>query len=892
MTFTSVVSNVGTLLDFCFGSISVQNSGATSFVLGAYQHTLEYYSLSSGTWIPFARNPVAADGTPLTDPDVQTIRYEVMSALGGDGVTYTGNPIVGTSIQPGATAIFIYRLSPVIPAETVNVAFDPVESGGLRLALHFDAPSGPGYTSYADLGAAFEGYAGAVTDVGAQLAYDDPPTSPIGLSSTEVGPLAPGATRIFSGTVPSPLPRTRDQFASDSAYTFELYAGGLFPYSVRVTPTGLGFGGVGAGATSQYAQIARQLPYMAASKAGPAQGNAGLRLPFPVRLDAYGNATSYPLAITDSLDGVLMDSNATLPGALAPGQSATATLFAASPLDRPPGPATDEAAVTWADRNGNVYGPVHSSFTTSLLAGHPEGYLSLAGETGSDLPGETAELTATVQNGLGQPVAGVTVHFTVTGPNATSGNVVSDAAGQAVFTYSGGAAYGTDTIIASATPISAPLQSAPVHRIWAQPNGTPCTGRKDPLDVLLVIDASPSMATDQRYRAAEAAAGAFIDNLDPVRDQVGAIVFMGEHPARRAARHDARAGEGRHDREDRVRYFLCDWLCPGSGTDIPGALDAALDEFAGPRHRAGAQPVMVFISDGGNTGPEPAAAFARLAASGVRSFSIGVGSDVDFGVMRSIASTPNDFFLHAVERGMAWAFGSLNQDLCRNRPPLVRAGGNQGLYNVRLPETVALNGEVHDDGAAGDSRLTSTWSLVSGPAPVTFADASSPVTAAVFTAPGTYVLRLAATDGYLTVADQASITIDAEPSLAGANLAIALASPGPIDTGGTETVTATLTDPLGAPIARFPVALTVTGANPTTGTQITNAAGQVVFAYQGQVVGTDAIHATALGSTTRSAPRFFPCNGPTGTRSSHKDGSPAPRTRPASRARPRSPSAT
>lgn len=48
---------------------------------------------------------------------------------------------------------------------------------------------------------------------------------------------------------------------------------------------------------------------------------------------------------------------------------------------------------------------------------------------------------------------------------------------------------------------------------------------------------------------------------------------------------------------------FCDWFCPGSGSDIPGALDAALDELTGPRHRAGAQPVMVFVSDGGNNGP-------------------------------------------------------------------------------------------------------------------------------------------------------------------------------------------------------------------------------------------------------------------------------------------------
>ena len=285
VTFTAVVSNVGTLLDFYFAWISVQNSGATPFVLGAYQHTLEYYSLSSGTWIPFARNAVAADGTPLTDPDVQTIRYEVISAEGGNGVTYTGNPIVGTSIQPGGTAIFVYRLSPVIAAATVNVLFDPVESGGLRLALHFDAPSGPGYTSYADLGAAFEGYAGAVTDVGAQLGYTDPLDLPIGLSSTEVGPLAPGATRTFSGTVPSPLTRTRDQFASDSAYTFELLAGGLFPYNVRVTPTGLGLGGIGAGATPVDAQNRPTDTVHGGQqgRAGPGKRGASIALPGPAR---------------------------------------------------------------------------------------------------------------------------------------------------------------------------------------------------------------------------------------------------------------------------------------------------------------------------------------------------------------------------------------------------------------------------------------------------------------------------------------------------------------------------------------------------------------------------------------------------------------------------------
>ena len=43
---------------------------------------------------------------------------------------------------------------------------------------------------------------------------------------------------------------------------------------------------------------------------------------------------------------------------VAAGGSATATVNAASPVGQTPGPYTDQAIVTWQDRNGNVYGPV------------------------------------------------------------------------------------------------------------------------------------------------------------------------------------------------------------------------------------------------------------------------------------------------------------------------------------------------------------------------------------------------------------------------------------------------------------------------------------------------------------------------------------------------------
>jgi uncharacterized repeat protein (TIGR01451 family) len=62
--------------------------------------------------------------------------------------------------------------------------------------------------------------------------------------------------------------------------------------------------------------------------------------------------------------------------------------------------------------------------------------------------------------------------------------------------------------------------------------------------------------------------------------------------------------------------------------------------------------------------------------------------------------------------------------------------------------------------------------------------------------------------------------------------------------GTTHTVTATLTDTTGAPVVGAPIAFTVSGANPTTGSGTTNSAGQATFTYTGTVPGSDAIAAT------------------------------------------------
>jgi galactose oxidase-like protein/flagellar hook capping protein FlgD/K319-like protein len=110
-----------------------------------------------------------------------------------------------------------------------------------------------------------------------------------------------------------------------------------------------------------------------------------------------------------------------------------------------------------------------------------------------------------------------------------------------------------------------------------------------------------------------------------------------------------------------------------------------------------------------------------------------------------------------------------------NTPPTVNAGTDQ---TITLPAHAALDGTIQDDGLPNPpGAVTETWSKVSGPGTVTFvalpdlALSASPVRdpdagpmhagghEAVFSDPGTYVLRLTASDGALSASDDVTIVV-------------------------------------------------------------------------------------------------------------------------------------
>ncbi len=843
---SATVTNAGVSLSVN-GNLDGRNTTGSTAVVQGFQERLEYFSPSQNAWVPLAVAAFNSAGLrlPPTTP-IDPFFTAFVRNFGSPGVTYSFiSPVAGTSINPGATAEWGTFFGMIIPPSTVTLLRDPQQASAVRVVTRFD-PMGSatiGDDGVLDLTAFFTGLPPNPLPGLAVTADLDSGVASAVLTTATPGPLALGASVLFQGELVAPPPTPRDAFLTDEDYLGYLLglAGQQHSISVQATASAGAFGGAGLSLPSA-------VPVINVDLAGPADIFAGQMVQYQLALRNDGTGVAGPFTVTDSVDGQLLDTVVSGPATVAPTETANASVEFVAPSNRPGGPFPDQVAVTWKDPNQNIYGPLTKSHTPNLHL-YPQGRLTIS-DVVPQLVGAEVSLTVTVTDALDAPVDGLPIHVVVTGPNARVMDVIAGPDGKVQIGYTG-ADIGRDAIIASTTIVAVPVSSNVVNVTWVSPVGTPCTGRADPLDIMLVIDASSSMAFEGRLAAAQAASKHFIDTLDFSRDQVGVVSFSADFGLNSPLTTDPVQAKAGID-----TIFIREFFAP---TNIGAGLTGALDELESLRRRPTATPLIIFLSDGGNTWGEPEPAIARLAASGIRTVTIGLGSDIDRVMLTRIASSLNDYFYAPSGPELEWIYNNVNQNICRNQPPLVRAGGNQGLYSARLPEIVTLNGEVHDDGPDGDLRITSEWTQVSGPAPVAFSDATSPVTQALFTEPGIYVLRLTGTDGFLTTADDATVTIDPAPSLATATLTLSLDAPGPTALGATAVVRALLRDGFGVPIPDFVVAFAVTGVNTSAGNVQTDATGTAVFAYAGIRVGSDRIDATALGGTEilAAAPVFL-----------------------------------
>lgn len=180
-----------------------------------------------------------------------------------------------------------------------------------------------------------------------------------------------------------------------------------------------------------------------------------------------------------------------------------------------------------------------------------------------------------------------------------------------------------------------------------------------------------------------------------------------------------------------------------------------------------------------------------------------------------------------------------------NTAPAVNAGADQTLSQSN---TVVLNGTASDDGVPSGA-LSIVWSQVSGPGAVSFDNAGSQTARAIFSAAGTYTLRLTGNDTLHSATDDVTVTVNASPQLDGATLALAAVNGAPYATGTAQPLRATLRNASGSPLPNYGVQFEVTGANPTAGIAVTDASGVATFSYIGANVGTDSVRAFVSNTT-------------------------------------------
>jgi hypothetical protein len=90
-----------------------------------------------------------------------------------------------------------------------------------------------------------------------------------------------------------------------------------------------------------------------------------------------------------------------------------------------------------------------------------------------------------------------------------------------------------------------------------------------------------------------------------------------------------------------------------------------------------------------------------------------------------------------------------------NQPPIVHAG-----LDRTVPSGIAvfLQGDVEDETLPPPPLLETWWEAIDNPALVHFGDPKSPTTSVTFDQPGTYTLRLNATDQLLSAYDEVVMT--------------------------------------------------------------------------------------------------------------------------------------
>jgi len=475
LTYTARVTNTGAELTLQ-GTYSAAEVPDNPGTLADWYDEVEYHDVASKAWVSLGGYQATQSGWTPTVPSPTTSGLAVTTTPNpASGVSYAdGDHVLGTVLGASSTASWNYTAKLTLSAAQVAVLADPKRTSGIRNVVHVevtprDPQNGQPYVYRADFTDPVNASNSQIT--GVSVAFTLPDGSTRTLDQGTVPALASIPT---GGSVDVPVKYTVPVIAAkgstetDADYRSRLATTDGAALTASADATGSGPAGQVSAATVK-ASATEQVPIGSVAKSGPAKADAGTTASYGIVIQNTGSAPAAGLSVGDTTPDGTRAELSSAPASLAPGASATLSADYPIAASQPDGPLTDTADFSWRDANHNLYGPVSSSYTTTVASAYPGATLTLTPRVaGPDVAGTSQQLTATLLDGSGNPIADQGVTFAVTGANSANGTAVTDAAGHAGFSYSG-SQDGTDSVQAGLTLGSTDLRSNTASVSWVTP---------------------------------------------------------------------------------------------------------------------------------------------------------------------------------------------------------------------------------------------------------------------------------------------------------------------------------------------------------------------------------------------------------------------------------------
>jgi len=457
------------------GTFTAQNTGTATATVADFFDEIDYLDPNTLQWVPLVGYVNTRTAyVPVVTPGVSTGITLTVTGAPANGVTYpgSGDPVVGTTIAPGATATWSGKACLTLTAAQLLALSN---SPNLREQNHMEDTPGDTGEAWTDnetcpnpLQAGFLNARNVVVTV---VPPSGPPAQITSGTMPAFSSLAPGGSAGYATSYLVPVPVVRGTAETETAYLQRLL--GLKNASLQATASVTATGPTGqVSAAAPPVTTTEQVPIVTITKSGPPTVTAGTTAVYPLTLTNPGGASASGIVVTDTMPGGAIGTVSQAPTTLSVGASSNGTQASfAVPTTQSQGNLTDTATVGWQDANANGYGTLSSSFTTVVqnqLLGASLKLMLSSGSAGLDPVNGSQVLQVSLLNASGVPIANQSVTINVTGANPTSVTIVTDANGQATATITGKLP-GADQLQATATSAAITIQSNTVSVTWIQP---------------------------------------------------------------------------------------------------------------------------------------------------------------------------------------------------------------------------------------------------------------------------------------------------------------------------------------------------------------------------------------------------------------------------------------